>query len=84
MKIEIPKYDPEKGFHHHWEEGFEIKVTGSDRNVMISANKAGLVSLAIQLLTLAQDEAPSNCHYHLDEYNSLEVGSTELIIQKTF
>ncbi len=49
----------------------------------LSANKAGLTSLAIQLLTLAQDNVPAGCHIHYDKFNSLEDGSIELVIQKT-
>ncbi|WP_420330042.1 Imm32 family immunity protein [Parachlamydia acanthamoebae] len=38
--------------------------------------------MANHLLNLAQEKVPTNCHFHLDENNSLEKGSTELIIQK--
>ena len=51
-------------------------------SVVVTANKAGLLSLAKQLLFLAQDEVPMGYHFHLDETNSLEQGSLELIIQK--
>ena len=44
--------------------------------------KSGLISLARHLLTLAQDSVPKHSHIHLDEYNSLEEGSAELINQK--
>ena len=40
------------------------------------------MSLARHLLVLAQEEAPSGCHIHLDEFNSLEDGSVELILDK--
>lgn len=82
MEIKIPKYDPSEGFKYHWENAFEISVGNSNEEILISANKAGLVSLAIQLLTLAQDTVPENTHLHLDEYNSLEKGSKGLIVQK--
>ncbi len=82
MEIESCKYDPKKGFEYHWESGFEIKVIESDNQLTIVANKAGLISLATQLFTLAQDDVPINTHLHLDEYNSLESGSRELVIQK--
>ncbi len=67
-----------------WEDGFEIKVTLQEQEgaVVLSANREGLRSLANILLTLA-DKNPG-AHIHLDEYNSLEDGSYELIIcQKT-
>jgi hypothetical protein len=82
MKLEIPEYDKNVGFKYYWEYGFEIKVSSSDNKVSISANKAGLISLAIQMLTIAQDAVPVNYYTYLDEYNSLEEGSKELVIQK--
>ena len=64
----------------NWVDGFTIKVRVESGNVVISANKEGLLSLADQLKNLA-DEAVGG-HYHYDEYNSLENGSCELIIEK--
>ena len=46
------------------------------------ANKAGLISLANHLLTLAQDEVEDGAHIHLDEHNSLEKDSVDFIIEK--
>ena len=64
-----------------WVEGFNIKVRVDDEGtVVISANKEGLLSLAGQLTTLANRET-KGAHIHYDEYNSLEDGSTELIIE---
>ena len=64
-----------------WEDGFTIKVSVEHKNtVLISANKEGLLSLAAQLNALANEEIGSHIHY--DEYNSLEEGSTELIIER--
>jgi hypothetical protein len=82
IKLQIPAYSAASGFANHWEDGFEIKVTDSPNEILIQANKAGLISLAIQLLTLAQDEVPAHHHIHLDEYNSLEKGSKGLTIEK--
>lgn len=48
--------------------------------VVISANKEGLLSLAGQLADLANEK--TGCHIHYDAYNSLEDGSSELIIEK--
>ena len=62
-----------------WEDGFTIKVSVDDGNtVVISANREGLLSLANQLTALANEHTGSHIHY--DEYNSLEDGSSELII----
>jgi len=80
--LNIPPYSPEKGIEVQWESGFEITVRNNENGVYLIANKEGLVSLAIQLLTLAQSEIPSGRHIHYDEYNSLEDGSCNLIIEK--
>ena len=62
-----------------WEEGFTVAVRAQEGLAVISANRAGLRSLANHLLALA-DEAPGS-HLHLDAYNSLEEGSSELILE---
>ncbi|MBQ1343066.1 MAG: hypothetical protein IIY40_02765 [Firmicutes bacterium] len=64
-----------------WEDGFRIRVKIYKNEATISANREGLLSLANQLSALAE-EAPGS-HIHLDQYNSLEDGSVELIIEKT-
>jgi hypothetical protein len=81
--ITIPDYKPETGFKFVWEPGFEIIVEKGEDYVRLSANKEGLISLANHFLNLAQDQIPSGYHFHLDEFNSLEEGSCELILQKT-
>ena len=64
-----------------WEDGHAIKVRVDDSGtVVISANREGLLSLARQLTAMADEEVGSHIHY--DEYNSLEEGSHEMIIEK--
>ncbi|HBX75114.1 MAG: hypothetical protein IJ858_03490 [Acidaminococcaceae bacterium] len=63
-----------------WVEGFEIRTKVDHGAVVIAANKEGMLSLAKQLTALA--EAAPGQHIHYDEYNSLEDGSTEMIIVK--
>ena len=65
-----------------WVEGFEINVTVDESGaVVISANREGLLSLAQQFTVLA--ETLPGDHIHYDQDNSLEEGSTELIVEKT-
>ena len=64
-----------------WTDGFMISVREEDGAVVIAANRAGLQSLADHLLRLAMQDGQN--HFHLDQYNSLEEGSLELIIEKT-
>ena len=65
-----------------WVDGFEIRVNIENGEAVISTNKEGLLSLAKQLAALAEEDPGSHIHY--DQYNSLEEGSAELIIEKTF
>lgn len=63
-----------------WVNDFEIRVKVVNGTTVILANREGLMSLAKQLLTLA-DGVPGD-HIHYDEYNSLEPGSSEMIIER--
>ena len=63
-----------------WIEGFKIKTSVENNEIVISANKEGMLSLAKQLMELA--DADLGDHIHYDEHNSLEEGSTEMIIEK--
>lgn len=65
-----------------WVDGFTIRVrSDSDGTVVVSANREGLLSLARQLTALADADAGSHIHY--DECNSLEEGSSQMLIEKT-
>ncbi len=65
-----------------WVDGFEIKVTVDEYgSVVIAANEEGLLSLARHCESLSRQQ-PGD-HIHQDEYNSLEKGSKERIIEKT-
>ncbi len=63
-----------------WVDGSWISVRTCDREVTISANREGLLSLALQLQTLAEGVPGDHIHYY--KYNSLEEGSSEMIIEK--
>ena len=63
----------------NWVDGFEITVHIEDGTSVISANREGLLSLANHLKSLAEE--PLGTHIHLDAYNSLEEGSSELIFE---
>ncbi|MBR3242545.1 MAG: hypothetical protein IKF90_07585 [Parasporobacterium sp.] len=64
-----------------WIDGFEIRTAVKSNNIVISANREGLLSLAKHLTALADGEPGEHVHY--DEFNSLEEGSTEIIIERT-
>ena len=62
----------------NWVDGFSISAQVQDGAVVIKANKEGLMSLARIMIGLALQE--SGAHIHLDEHDSLEDGSADLII----
>ena len=64
-----------------WEPNAAIKVGVQGDEVTLSANREGLLSLA-RIFTALAEETPGG-HIHLDESNSLEEGSNELILGKT-
>ncbi len=66
----------------NWEPGFSIETQVIDSKITLKLNKEGLISLARILNNLASDEIPYNYHLHLDDSNSLEDGSNEIIIEK--
>ena len=63
-----------------WVDGFEIQVKIQDGTAVISANKEGLLSLAKQFTALA--EGMPGDHIHYDEHNSLEDGSSEMVVER--
>lgn len=64
-----------------WIDDFEIKAAANNREIVISANREGMLSLAKHLTALA-DGAPGD-HIHYDENNALEAGSADMIIERT-
>ena len=63
-----------------WVDGFEIRVSNTQAEAVISANREGLLSLARQIAALAE-EAPGS-HIHYDSCSSLEDGSAEMVVEK--
>ncbi|MBQ2657244.1 MAG: hypothetical protein IJF87_01580 [Erysipelotrichaceae bacterium] len=62
-----------------WQGDPIIKVKIERDCALISANRDGLLSLAKQLNELANQKKGTHIHY--DQYNSLEEGSDELIVE---
>jgi hypothetical protein len=83
VTLDIPDYNPYEGFKFTWFENFTIHVDLCHDGVMIKADKAGLMSLAAQLITLAQDDFGHDYDFHLDRHAALEDNSIDLIIVKT-
>ncbi|MER7951323.1 hypothetical protein ABTY59_28400 [Streptomyces sp. NPDC096079] len=79
--IAVPDYRPGEGLRFAWDEGFEIDVSVGRSEVLIKANRAGLISLARHLLTLAQEEVRSGMHVHLTADQEIE-SETDLILER--
>ncbi|MBO5778786.1 MAG: hypothetical protein J6R82_04375 [Clostridia bacterium] len=80
IKISIPEYAD--AVELMWERNFKIKTSMQYDTITIEANREGLLSLARHLILLSQKEVPDGSHVHLDEFNSLEEESVELLIAK--
>ena len=63
-----------------WVNGHEIRTSVENGEILISANREGLLSLAKQLTALA-DGVPGD-HIHYDAYSALEEGSAEMVIER--
>ena len=63
-----------------WVNGFRIHVSAGKDEVVVSANKEGLLSLAKQFTALA--EGIPGDHIHYDVCNSLEDGSADMVIER--
>lgn len=85
LNIEIP--DSDENFVSAWEPGFKISTQvftspKEGQTIIIQSNNEGLLSLARFLLMLAQSNVAIGKHYHFDEFNSLDEGSVDLVIDK--
>ncbi len=82
FKIQVPKFSSDEGIKFKWENNFKILVKQLNNEIIVQANEEGLISLARIFLFLSQHTVPINEHVHLDETNSLEKNSCDLIIEK--
>lgn len=62
-----------------WEDGFSISVRVEKDTAVLKADRAGMNSLAGICRMLGEKTAGH--HIHLDQYNALEEGSAQLIIE---
>lgn len=85
VTVDLVEYDPEYGLGTWWDDDTVLRVEvveHPERTAVISANPAGLRSLARHLLTLAQDKVPGGRHFDFDRYCGwLDDGSVALRIE---
>ncbi|MFD9737569.1 hypothetical protein [Umezawaea sp. NPDC059074] len=63
--MNIPERGPNEGLQYEWDFGFEIALEVVESEVVLRGNRAGLISLARHLLTLAQEDVSPGTHLHL-------------------
>lgn len=83
MKIilDIPNYDGDS-LDVVWENGSKYAINIDDNNVVISANKGALVSMAKQMLYMAYNDIPEGSHVHYDSFFTKINEEFELVIEK--
>ena len=77
-----PPYSRETGVRIEWEPGCRIAAAVSYDTVVLSADRAGLITLAKHLLALAQDAVPAGAHLHYDAGEQLDDDSKPLVIER--
>jgi hypothetical protein len=82
FKYDPPRYSDTTGIRIEWERDVSLSAEVVSGDVIIQANRAGLLTFAKHLITLAQEAAPPGTHLHYDAGNELEEGSLALVIEK--
>lgn len=85
IEIEVPEYSAQGGLPMEWEPDRYIKtgLSSSGKTFILKADRGGFLTLARLFLTLAQPNVPAGVHLHLDMFNGLDEGSSEIIITRT-
>lgn len=82
VTLDIPNYDG-NGIDVVWETGSKYAISIADNNVVISANKNALVSIAKQMLYMAYNNLPNGSHIHYDSFfTKMNEEEYELVIEK--
>ena len=79
--LDIPDYDGDS-LDVVWENGSKYAINIDDNNVVISANKGALVSMAKQMLYMAYNDIPEGSHVHYDSFFTKINEEFELVIEK--
>jgi hypothetical protein len=85
VTVDVPSYAAERGLARLWPDTYFLAVQVSDGYVTIEGDAAGLRGLAVQLLSLAQDETPPGYAHDLEGElpAELEPGSTPVVLLRT-
>lgn len=78
----LPDYDGD-GVDVIWDKGSECLINITKNAVVLSANKAALISMAKQMLYMAYNDLPEGAHVHYDSFfMGTKYCERELIIEK--
>lgn len=82
IKLNIPNYDG-NAVDVIWDKGANFTATTDGVNIIIKANKSGLMSLAKQMIYMAYNDLPSGSHIHYDDFLLPNIGDEYcLVIEK--
>lgn len=82
IKLNIPNYDG-NAIDVIWEKDSSFTATTDGVNIIIKANKSGLMSLAKQMIYMAYNDLPSGSHIHYDDFLVSTIGDEHcLVIEK--
>ena len=81
LTVELPDYDGQ-WLDVIWEDGAELEVRYDPGEVVLEANREGLISLAEQMLYLAHHELPRGSHIHFDDWMAGVTGPGLVLVKK--
>ena len=82
ITVDIPDYDG-NGIDVIWEDNSKYSIRVHDNDIVISANKSGLISLSKQMLYMAHNNLPEGSHVHYDKFfTKMNDEKYELVIEK--
>ena len=80
--VDIPDYDG-NGIDVIWSDDSKFKIELGNNEVIISANQAGLISVAKQLLYMAYSDLNEGAHVHFDSFfTKMNPDDIELVIER--
>ncbi len=67
INFNIPDYDG-NALDVIWEDNAEFSIKVNENDVVLIANKEGLISFAKQMIYMAYNDLPSGSHVHFDSF----------------
>jgi len=81
LNINVPDYDG-NALDVIWEQHAHYSIKVDENNIILAANKEGLISLAKQMIYMAYNDLPRGSHVHFDSFfTQKKDDDNELIIE---